>query len=384
MPTDDEEKNWPRLGSQLAEELAMAPPNPVGPGRTLRVGTYRGTVFDPSFRGLPISPLGALLGRPPQDSYLPGGLRWIRRQREKRWIYFSATGRDLFLGLGIVHAGYMGRAFLDVFDRRSGARTGVSVSMPLAAGIEVQASPASGSSHVRGLRLDARTDLQPDGRLRASFRSWPNWGSPPIAGLIEFDLPKAEPISVIGEFERGWPGFTWKAAAIPVAGRVRLGGEILELHPDTALGAVDYTRSFFPHHTCWRWASLVGRTSDGRPVGLNLASGVYERPGGSEGTGSLENILWIDGQPRQLCGVRFRRTARNSKPWTITGHCHDSRVELCFGSPAEQKQEFRLGPLSSSLTQALGSFSGTVKDKSGREIDIDQMFGIVEDHEARW
>lgn len=115
------------------------------------------------------------------------------------------------------------------------------------------------------------------------------------------------------------PAYVHKAAGSSVRGSFSVGNVSVDLASDqSALGAIDWTRSLALRCTQWNWASSsfqarVQTTSaadnnDGNTgasaklvaVGINLSKNVYDIDGESQ-----ENAIWIDGRVFVLRGVLF-------------------------------------------------------------------------------
>ena len=109
-----------------------------------RFGRWFGDIHYPDARGYRPSPFASL--------YLPF--------REKRWQYIGLYSKELFLGVALVHTGYIGNVFCYVFDRKKGLLWEQERLAPFGAGIRIERSLFSGISsyhteHER-VRIEAR------------------------------------------------------------------------------------------------------------------------------------------------------------------------------------------------------------------------------------
>ena len=80
-------------------------------------------------------------------------------------------------------------------------------------------------------------------------------------------------------------------------------------------------------------------------------------------------------------------TARNwNRPeaslWTVRSA--DGAVDLSFQPRGERAEDVNFLILSSRYRQPFGSFSGRLRDARGREVRIEGVPGVTEDHAALW
>jgi hypothetical protein len=100
-------------------------------------------------------------------------------------------------------------------------------------------------------------------------------------------------------------------------------------------------------------------------------------------TGWSENCLWLDGERHMLAQVQFSFDRDNpASRWRITAA--DATVELEFTPAGCFSEDVDAIVLASRFRQFFGRFDGYVKTADGRRIEIDAMWGFVEDHYSRW
>lgn len=346
----------PAPALSASSPLEPDPPPRVAHAGKLLAGRYRGPIRDPRLESAAFKQALA------------------RRVRLKSWHYLSLTHERFFLGLGVVQLGYAGNVFLYVVDRhRPGRHDELSLVLPLARGLSFAPSSVFGRTqlvHRRGKIV-----------LRGSDEGWDchvDIRLPRYRLLADFAiLREEESLGMLTALPSGWPAYTHKSAGLGVRGELHYGGldagRAVSL--DGALAAVDWTRSYAERTTIWRWASLSGRDTRGRRVGLNLSSDVYDDAEGH----SLENVAWIDGELRSLRGVRFGIPAAPDRDqWTIASLDSDE-VSLRFRPLGVRREDLDLGLVKSRFIQPYGLFTGHIGDSS-----LDAAFGVVEDHHSRW
>jgi hypothetical protein len=92
----------------------------------------------------------------------------------------------------------------------------------------------------------------------------------------------------------------------------------------------------------------------------------------------LENVLWLDGEPRELGstelslpGADGEEIGRLSTP--------DGQVNLQFDPLGARSEELDFGVMASDYHQPIGHWSGTLAGK-----EVSELVGVCEDHYSRW
>jgi hypothetical protein len=172
--------------------------------------------------------------------------------------------------------------------------------------------------------------------------------------------------------------YTTKLAALPAMGELLLDGQRYLLGSDTTLASIDFTRGLWPYRSAWRWASAAGY-SGGRRLGLNFGDGW------TDGTGMLENALFVDGRVQPLWEpVRFAFDPQHiERPWTVRSVDSD-RVRLTFTPSFSRAQQTNLVAVRLRLEQVMGHFSGQVRLDDGQQLELSGIAGLAENHLARW
>ncbi len=289
------------------------------------------------------------------------------RRGLKQWHYQSLTTPEWFLGFAVVQLGYVAQLFAYCVDRRSQARVEVERMSLLGRALDFAPSSLTGTTEWRSR----------DAQLRLSFKDGRH--------VAEFDLPLGrerltgevaatpdEALALVFPLAPGRLAYTHKAAGMRAQGSLRLGARELAL--DAALASLDYTRSIARRHTVWNWASFAGHTVSGKRLGLNLSARVYDL----EGT-SMENALWLDGRVETLGAVRFEVPAKTTDPWHIVSSDGSDEVRLDVKPLGERRSDLDLKLVRSVFSQPYGLASGVVRGER-----VENLFGVVEDHDALW
>jgi hypothetical protein len=313
-----------------------------------------------------------------------------RRMRLKRWHYTSVASPEVFFACAIVDAGYIGTAFAYVVDRRTGAMHEWTTLLPLSRGIAIADSSIQGITRVeqpgwgyielgnddkRGLRtIDAKLEgtlgARPKPPLRVKLEIW-DWGEEP------------DPVVVVEESARGRWLYTHKCYGLEAGGTVHCGDIDCHIRQGEGHAGLDWNLGYRPYETWWNWAAGGGFSTDGTRVGFNLTA--HRRwDGGQENAHDATDCgLWIDGRCIKLDRVEFEYQPRAIlQPWRIRDA--DGLVDLEFSPSGKRSDDVNFGVVVSQFLQPYGVFRGTLRTPEGDEKELTDVFGVTEQHFAKW
>ena len=147
--------------------------------------------------------------------------RIVRPFREKRWQYLGLYTPDLFMGLALVHAGYVGNVFCYVFDRKRGILWEQERLAPIGAGIRIDRALYEGVSsyHTENerVRIEARNGMRiVDVRLKDKNQD--------LDVRLELnDSPN--PLQIVTPTRGDDFTFTHKGSGLKANGTIRLGNQ---------------------------------------------------------------------------------------------------------------------------------------------------------------
>ncbi len=298
-----------------------------------------------------------------------GGWGSPRRWRRKAWLYGGVYHADYLIGCAVADAGYLGSAFVYVYERASGRMTEYAAMRP------------------GYFAADFAPDSQSGWQFAAAGKHW-HIGRLPEQNGWRFQVQAGEQTELVldlvgGEDAvcavNGWPSrplhYTLKAGALQARVHWRQGEVVRDFN---ATGVVDFSLGYPPRHTHWQWACLSGQFADGRLFGCNLVAQFMN---------GLENTVWLDdgnGQRHVLALAQavFEYDGRDiQRPWQI--HTQDGRLRLQFVPEGMRREHIHLGVLASRFAQPCGRFSGHWRDADGSWQPV-AGFGVVEQHAATW
>lgn len=323
--------------------LEDAPSTALGPNG-VRFGRYLGPIDTPDFEL---------------------GLRW--RGRLKEWHYTSVSTPRVFFAFGVVRLGYAANVFIYWVDHeREGDAFVIDAMSTGSRGVTFSESSTRGETAWRKGDSELRVTYEP--RLMRIHADVVARGERLRADLV---VEAGESLGLLHDLGKQRPAYTHKAAGMRTRGSVRLHDEAIVVDGSAVL---DWTRSVARRSTVWKWVSFAGHSA-GRHLGLNLSTGVYEDGAGH----GRENALWVDGKMSILGDVHVEMPADPGVgDWVIRSTEGDA-VELRFTPQGARSKDADYKFVRSRFVQPYGLFNGRVAG-----LDVVDVFGVVEDHDALW
>lgn len=287
--------------------------------------------------------------------------QWLRRRwQRKSWVYVGAF-TDLFgIGCALVDAGYLGHAFVYVFNRETKVLFEDDIAAPFGFARKFQS----------GLRTEWMIgNRRKQWHLRPTDLGW----------LITFHDKKnslrlhvdqsTTGISTLVPSHRRPFHYTYKATMLSVDVELAVNGHSERF---TAIGLLDFSKGYPPRRTYWNWASGVGETKNGGCLGFNLVS---------EFNNGLENALWYQDRLIPLSQATFQyKPQHTDNEWCI--RTTDGVLALTFTPEILRRGKLNFGLFKNDFIQPFGHFTGRISLDSHEEAFSAE--GIVEQHEALW
>jgi hypothetical protein len=295
--------------------------------------------------------------------------------RKKKWNYWAVTSNDLLFSATIADVDRLQLGGAYIFDRRTHRHIDKTVVRPP----HTIAMPETVSGDMIIEHPAMRVALTDEGsgtRIRVEAS---DFGDMRLEADIHIERPAGhETLNVIIPWSDVQFQFTSKQNTLPASGFVHLDDERFEFAAP-AFGCLDYGRGVWPEYTVWNWGSASG-VQDGRTVGLNLG-GQW-----TDGTGMTENGLCVDGRLTKISEdliFEYDRAVM-MKPWRVRTAATD-RIDLRFEPEFERASES--GSRDGYFTNAhqmFGRYAGRVTPDGNEPVELHDLFGWIEEHEARW
>ncbi|HZP58277.1 MAG TPA: DUF2804 domain-containing protein [Dehalococcoidia bacterium] len=296
--------------------------------------------------------------------------------RKKKWNYWAVTSGDFFFSATIADVERLQLGGCYLYDRRSGLHLDKTVTV--APGTIAIPETVAGDMVIDHPQMHvALTDAGAGTRIRVEAGDF--CGRALSAEIVVQRPAGHETLNVVIPWTDVQFQYTSKQNTLPATGYVRLGDERHDFAPPSSYGCLDYGRGVWPEHTRWNWGAASGVQS-GRVVGLNLG-GQW-----TDGTGMTENGICIDGRLTKISEDLVFEYDRGAmmRPWRVRTAATD-RIDLRFDPEFERVSESgRRDAWFTSAHQMFGTYSGRITPDGGGPIEIADLFGWIEDHEARW
>ena len=281
-----------------------------------------------------------------------------RRNQRKTWIFFGAYAEDLMLGMAIVDAGYIGNAFSYFYVPSEDIFIEDKVLLPMAFG-QTFDPKLTDSWNLKNHNIYT-TDNKLIGDVKGKFEL--HFEAEHNSNGLSFMCPSKErPFN-----------FTYKNLSLPVKAKVKYKEKTYELEGN--YGGIDFSKGFPPRSTFWNWASVVGKTSSGLDVGMNLFRGH---------NGKYENAAWIGVERILLNHTTF---TYDDKIPLDNQECllqtEDGLVDLKFTPSGKRSEKINAGLISHDFVQAFGKFEGSVQHNNEAISVIG--YGPLEKHYSKW
>lgn len=313
----------------------------------------------------------------------PAAVGWSRRAlhdtsgvtragwgRAKRWEYWSVIGPRFIVALTVSAVDYAGVEEVWVFDRQTGREWSKVVISPFARGVQLLPSLGDGLARAHVGELTAEV-VQSGSETRLRVR---------IPG-VEAELRATRPagqelLAVVVPWSSTRFQFTVKDVALPATGTVTIDGVAYPIDDGGGAWAVlDHGRGRWPYDVRWQWGAGSG-VVDGRRIGVQL--------GGrwTDGTGSTENCLFVDGRAHKISEeLVWEFDPQNwLGPWRVRGE----RADLVLTPFHDKASRTQLGVIAARTDQCFGVWSGWMAADDGERVRVDGAVGFAEDVHNRW
>lgn len=303
----------------------------------------------------------------------------LARMRLKQWQHFCLDLPGVFASFAIVDSAYLRLSWCHVVERPGGRHFEHGRKGPLL-DTRIASELWSDRTWVRapGYRITVDNALE-EGEHRIELAIDEAPGLPAVRGALRciHDLSKVQPLVVVLPVGPNRGMYSHKVA-LPLEGELTVGPRTYRASAGEGHAILDVHKAHYPHHTFWSWATFAGRDPAGRLVALNLTRNVNR-----DDERYNENGVWVDGALHHLGPARFDYDPRDlMRPFTLG--TRDGAVELTFTGEGERAETIDVGVIRSAFHQPYGTFRGRVRLPSGEVLPIEDLFGVVEDHDARW
>ncbi len=303
-------------------------------------------------------------------------LKFLQGMRVKVWDYYAVTTPTHFFSFTVSDIGYLGMVFAYVIEFASGKYEEQTLTLPFANGVSIPRNSDAGETRYEGGGKTLRFNV--NGEKRTLFVRWPGFGKTTLNAELEFVVPsKHESMNIVIPIQGKRFYYNRKINCMPASGWVEYQGNRFEITPSTCLGNLDWGRGVWEYESFWVWASASGFLKNKRTIGLNLGFGFGDT------SAATENCFILDGKVHKLGEVKFSYDNQNFKaPWKMVSP--DGRLNLVFTPFFERVAKTDLKILRSEVHQMFGHYNGTLVTDEGKKLDVTDLIGWAEEHNAKW
>ena len=286
--------------------------------------------------------------------------------RAKEWDNFNVWTADHSLAVTVADVGRIGLVSVTWRDLATGELVTEREWIPFP---RLALPPTPGQGHVRhdGDRIDVAITHHPPDRRRLQVTT------PTLTADVWLVRDAHDDSIVLAHpWAEGPEYFTYSVKQLPLdpVGTVRRGPVTLTLTPETAFGVMDWGRSVRPREGTWLWG--FGAQGD---VGWNLGGG------GPADQGWTQNVVVVDGVAHAFGPVTFTWEDPDG-PWRVVSD--DGALDLVLTPRLSHREARDLRVAATDITQAFGSWSGTIALDNGRVLTITDAPGLAEQVYNRW
>ncbi len=304
--------------------------------------------------------------------------RWWSQFRLKQWQHFCIVLPEALFSFAVVDARFLKLSWCHYAELETGLHFEHVRKAPL---LKSRIARELWNDHsylnARGYHVAVHSHLNA-GHYEIAIDVQASSGCPKVQADLNclHDLDVIEPLVVVLPVGPNRGMYSHKVP-LPVQGEIVIDERRIVVDPQSAWAILDVHKAHYPRHTWWNWATFAGRDAQGHSVGLNLTRNINQRDDEYN-----ENGVWIDGQLHPLGPARFAFDRSDvMKPWELG--TVDGTVELQFNPRGERLENTRLGLVRSVFHQPYGTFEGRIS-VAGRSLQIADVIGVCEDHDALW
>lgn len=285
--------------------------------------------------------------------------------RTKRWEYWGVVTPRHLVALTVSSLDYAALHEVWILDRDTGREYGKQAVVPFARGVALPDRCGVGTAVGRAGALTVRIDQDATGATLTARM-------PGVA--VDLTVPMSaghESLGVVVPWSGRRFQYTVKDLGRPVHGTLRIGDVEHRVDAADSFAVLDHGRGRWPYRITWNWAAGC---APGRALQL----------GGrwTDGTGSTENALFVDGRLHKIGQDLAWEYDRGdwSAPWRI----HGDRVDVRFTPFHVKASGTNLGVVASSTHQCFGHFEGWASTDDGTRVDLTDLTGWAEEARQRW
>lgn len=281
-----------------------------------------------------------------------------RRLQRKTWFFLSAANQNYFIGLAIVDAGLIAKAFVYIFDFQNQIMLEEGITIPL------------------GFSADFDPNLHSDWKLKnfsivyKNAKFFADFRGKKFSLQLEIET-NDEGLSFMCPSEDNRPfHFTFKNLLLNSKAVLTIKENKLKI--ENLKSGIDFSKGYPPRKTVWNWVSFVGKTTEGVEVGINLVDKFND---------NIENVVWFGKEKIMIGKVLFNyQPPLESSLWEI--NAADASLCISMKPTGKRKENINALVMKSKFIQVFGFSEGFIMH-NGTKHHI-SGHAVMEEHEALW
>ncbi|WP_373897425.1 DUF2804 domain-containing protein [Haloimpatiens sp. FM7315] len=298
---------------------------------------------------------------------------WLRK---KKFNYWNIYKEDFLFNITITNFDYIGLISIYILDIKRKTQIEKTIKVPFGIGCNL---PNKVYDNIVVLRKDIKLTVENINNQSKINLYCENFNNSTLKANFAIDNnPKHETLNVVIPWSIKRFHFTSKQNCLPVSGKLIINNKIIDFKKGFSLASLDFGRGIFPYNTFWNWCSFSSKYKN-QYIGINLGSGW------TDGTGLTENAITINDKIIKIKeDVEFIYDKNNlMKKWHIKT-INSNKIDLIFCPFIKKSLINNFIVIKSNFCQLYGYFSGKIINECKDEIDINHIFGTVEEHTAKW
>lgn len=305
----------------------------------------------------------------------PSGKALSLKQKQRKANQFCFIGlhhERFIIGVAVVDLSLASNGFVYVYDKHNHSLVECSKLNPLGRNTHMSSHPNHGDIDFKNGKFNIHMGFTPNA-ITLTIHS-------PAVTLNTQITPSQQPMCLCTR--TGYTGWVYmqKQNALACTGDAVIQGEAIQLTPQNCHAGIDWTLGYMTRETFWNWASINTRLDSGDTLGLNLVCGVND-------TSFTENACWLNDTLINMPLTIFEYDQHDvMKPWRVHSNTqtqHNAHVDLTFTPEHKRDDHTNAVVMASHFSQLMGTYSGTITLPE-RTITLENVWGLAEDHYAKW
>ena len=297
--------------------------------------------------------------------------------RIKEWDFYQVCNDDYCAQFTIGHTAYAGALTVTFFRFEDGMRRDRTTTLLLPFGsLKKPETSEKGISASKG-GVCISFDVEPKRRV-LKCKTTANKTTLEMEAEIVLTRPHDISVVMATPFKEYKEAFYYneKISCMPAEGYFKIGEEEFLFKPDSAFGLLDWGRGVWPWSTEWYWGSGSGLV-DGVPFGFNIGYGFGDTSAASE------NMIFYNHEASKISEVTFDLAAGGyMSPKKFSSD--DGSFEMDFVPVYDRYVENKILFINTKCHQVFGKFSGKVRLKDGKELEIKDFTAFTEHAINHW